>query len=96
MSFRVGEYGFGLKKGYIVNAVFDNAAGLEKDASIQIAGVEVGRVEKISLREGKALVAMRILPDIKLERDVVAAIKTHGIIYRRGGGNSPGRTTGGH
>ena len=28
MSFRVGEHGFGLKKGYLVNVVFDNATGL--------------------------------------------------------------------
>ncbi|HOO91245.1 MAG TPA: MlaD family protein, partial [Syntrophales bacterium] len=48
MSFRVGEQGFGLKKGYPVTVVFDNATGLEKDASVQIAGVEVGRVEDIS------------------------------------------------
>jgi len=80
MSFQVGEYGFGLKKGYTVNAVFDNASGLEKDASVQIAGVEVGRVEAISLRMGKALVAMRILPGVQLEEDVVASIKTHGIL----------------
>ncbi len=80
MSFRVGEYGFGLKKGYPVDAVFDNVAGLEKDASVQIAGVEVGRVEKIRLKDGKALVTMRIIPDVKLARDVVASIKTHGIL----------------
>lgn len=80
MSFRVGEYGFGLKKGYLVSAVFDNVAGLEKDASVQIAGVEVGRVEDIRLEDGKALVTMRIIPDVKLARDVTALIKTHGIL----------------
>lgn len=80
MSFRVGEYGFGMKKGYVVNAVFDTVAGLERDASVQIAGVEVGRVEDIRLEDGKALVTMRIIPDVKLARDVVASIKTHGIL----------------
>ncbi|GAI86317.1 unnamed protein product, partial [marine sediment metagenome] len=80
MSFRIGEYGFGLKRGYLVNVVFDNVAGLERDASVQIAGVEVGRVEEIRLKDGKALVTMRIIPDVKLARDVVAAIKTHGIL----------------
>ena len=80
MSFRVGEYGFGLKKGYPVNVVFDNATGLEKDASVQIAGVEVGRVEDISLKDGKALVTLRILPSVKLEEDVEAKIKSYGIL----------------
>jgi len=68
MSFRVGEYGFGLKKGYPVNVVFDNATGLEKDASVQIAGVEVGRVDNISLKDGKALVTLRMLPSVKTGR----------------------------
>ena len=80
MSFRVGEYGFGLKKGYLVNVVFDNATGLEKDASVQIAGVEVGRVEEISLKDGKALVVLRILPSVELEEDVEAKIKSYGIL----------------
>jgi len=80
MSFRVGEYGFGLKKGYFVNVLFDNVTGLEKDASVTIAGVEVGRVESISLADGKALVTLRIVPDVMLEKDVRASIKTHGIL----------------
>ncbi|MCD6152688.1 MAG: MCE family protein [Syntrophobacterales bacterium] len=80
MSFRVGEYGFGLKKGYRVTAVFKNAIGLDRDASVLIAGVEVGRVESIGLKDGKALVTMRIIPDVKLEKDVKASIKTHGIL----------------
>jgi len=80
MSFRVGEHGFGLKKGYPVNVVFDNATGLAKDASVQIAGVEVGRVEKISLMNGKAMVTMRMLPSVKLEKDVEAKIKSYGIL----------------
>jgi phospholipid/cholesterol/gamma-HCH transport system substrate-binding protein len=80
MSFRVGEYGFGLKEGYLVTAVFKNAIGLDKDASVMIAGVEVGRVESIGLKDGKALVTMRVIPDVKLEKDVTISIKTHGIL----------------
>ena len=80
MSFHVGEYGFGLKKGYLVTVSFDNASGLERDASVQIAGVEVGRIEGIGLKNGRAHVTMRILPDVKLEKDVTASIKTHGIL----------------
>lgn len=80
MSFRVGQYGFGLKKGYTVNAVFDNVAGLNKDADVMIAGVEVGKVEGIGLKDGRALVTMRIVPAVRLEKDVVVTIKTHGIL----------------
>jgi phospholipid/cholesterol/gamma-HCH transport system substrate-binding protein len=80
MSIQVGKQSFGLKKGYTLEVVFDNAAGLDRDASVQIAGVEVGRVELIRLRDGKALVLLRIAPNVKLEKDAIASIKTHGIL----------------
>jgi len=80
MSFQAGKQSFGLKRGYTVDVIFDNVAGLERDSSIQIAGVEVGRVESIVLKDGKALVRLRLGPEVKLERDSVASIKTHGIL----------------
>jgi phospholipid/cholesterol/gamma-HCH transport system substrate-binding protein len=80
MSVQVGKQSFGLKKGYTLEVVFDNTAGLDRDASVQIAGVEVGRVEAISLKDGKALVRLRITPGVKLEKDAIASIKTHGIL----------------
>ena len=80
MSVQVGKQSFGLKKGYSLEVVFDNAAGLDRDASVQIAGVEVGRVESINLKDGKALVRLNIIPNVKLEKDAIASIKTHGIL----------------
>ncbi|MDD5167568.1 MAG: MlaD family protein, partial [Syntrophales bacterium] len=80
MSFQVGQRGFSFKKGYLVEVEFENAAGLTTDASVQIAGVEIGRVESIRLKNGKAVVSLRIPQDVKLEKDVSAAIKTHGIL----------------
>lgn len=80
MSFRVGQYGFGLKKGYTVEAVFDNVAGLNRDADVMIAGVTVGKVESIGLRDGRAQVTLRIESNVRLEKDVIASIKTHGIL----------------
>ena len=80
MSVQVGKGGLGLKKGYTVDVFFDNVAGLGRDASVKIAGVEVGRVESIRLKDGRALVTLRIAPDVQLEKDVTAAIKTHGVL----------------
>jgi phospholipid/cholesterol/gamma-HCH transport system substrate-binding protein len=80
MSFQVGKQTFSLKKGYTLDVVFDSAAGLDRDASVQIAGVEVGRVDSISLKDGKALVRLRMGANVKLEKDAIAAIKTHGIL----------------
>ena len=80
MSFQVGKHTLGLKQGYTLEVVFDNAAGLDQDASVQIAGVEVGRVEAITLKDGRALVRLRIASNVKLEKDAIASIKTHGIL----------------
>ncbi len=80
MSFRVGQTGFGFKKGYTLTAVFSNVSGLDKGSSVQMAGVEIGKVESIRLVDGKALVTMRINPEVKLRRDAFASIKTHGIL----------------
>ena len=80
MSFQVGQRGLSLKKGFSVDVIFENVAGLNKDASVQIAGVEVGRVQSIKLQDGRALVTLRITPEVKLEKDVTAAIKTHGVL----------------
>jgi len=80
MSFQVGKQTFGWKKGYTLEVVFDSAAGLLKDAPVQIAGVEVGRVESITLKDGKALLKLRIGANVKLEKDVIASIKTQGIL----------------
>jgi phospholipid/cholesterol/gamma-HCH transport system substrate-binding protein len=80
MTMQVGQRGIGVKKGYIVDVVFDNVAGLNKHSSVQIAGVEVGRVEDILLKDGKALVRLRIIPNVTLEKDVSAAIKTRGVL----------------
>jgi phospholipid/cholesterol/gamma-HCH transport system substrate-binding protein len=80
MSFQVGQRGFSFKKGYLVEVEFDNAAGLTAGGAVQIAGVEIGKVESIRLKHGKAVVLLRIPQDVKLEKDVSAAIKTHGIL----------------
>jgi phospholipid/cholesterol/gamma-HCH transport system substrate-binding protein len=80
MSFKVGQQTFGMRGGYSVQVAFDNAEGLDKDAYVNVAGVEVGRVEAIELKDGKALLTLRIFSGVKLEKDVKAAIKTHGIM----------------
>jgi phospholipid/cholesterol/gamma-HCH transport system substrate-binding protein len=80
MTMQVGQRGVGIKKGYTIDVVFDNVSGLNKHSSVQIAGVEVGRVENILLKDGKALVRLRIIPNVTLEKDVSAAIKTRGVL----------------
>ncbi|MDO9565199.1 MAG: MlaD family protein [Candidatus Desulfaltia sp.] len=80
MSMQVGGLSFKRAKGYDVNVYFDSATGLAEDVQVEIAGVEIGRVRKISLENGKALVVLRINPNVRLTKDVKAVIRTKGIL----------------
>ncbi len=68
---------------YPVYADFDSVSGLKNGASVEIAGVDVGRVTRISLDPKNTSVArvdMDIRPDVKLHDDVIASGRTRGII----------------
>lgn len=67
---------------YQVQADFDTVSGLKNGASVEIAGVEVGRVGRILIepKSDMARVYMQIKPGIKLSDDVIASVRTRGII----------------
>jgi phospholipid/cholesterol/gamma-HCH transport system substrate-binding protein len=67
---------------YQVQADFDTVSGLKSGASVEIAGVEVGRVGRILFepKSDMAKVYMQIKPGIKLSDDVIASVRTRGII----------------
>jgi phospholipid/cholesterol/gamma-HCH transport system substrate-binding protein len=67
---------------YQVQADFDTVSGLKSGASVEIAGVEVGRVGRILFepKRDMAKVYMQIKPGIKLSDDVIASVRTRGII----------------
>ena len=65
---------------YKVTARFANVAGLKAGASVEIAGVEIGKVSNIDIDDYEAVVDLLINPEIKLQEDVIASIRTQGII----------------
>lgn len=68
---------------YTVSAGFDSVSGLKPGARIEVAGVEVGKVERIDLdpKSGdRALVYLKIKSNVKITDDVIAAVRTSGII----------------
>jgi phospholipid/cholesterol/gamma-HCH transport system substrate-binding protein len=60
--------------------VFSTVTGLTQGASVEIAGVRVGRVEAIKLEDYEAVVTLRLDSEIKLQEDAIASIKTSGLI----------------
>ncbi len=65
---------------YRLYANFDSVSGLKNGAQIEIAGVPVGKVTGITLKDDQARVELSIRPDVKVGSDVFASIKTQGII----------------
>ncbi|MBT8371274.1 MAG: outer membrane lipid asymmetry maintenance protein MlaD [Deltaproteobacteria bacterium] len=82
LTIRLGEMEFFEGDHYILNARFQSVSGLKAGANIEIAGVKVGQVESISLepKEQVALVRLRIKREIVLTDDVIASVKTAGLI----------------
>lgn len=73
-----------------VHAEFASASGLKPGVSVEIAGVDVGKVESITLRDYKADVLMKIREGIKLQEDTIASIRTRGLIGDKFVSLSPG------
>jgi phospholipid/cholesterol/gamma-HCH transport system substrate-binding protein len=80
MTFAVGKYQFGAKKGYVLEAAFDSVAGLDEKSAVRMAGVKIGTVEKVELSGSRAKVIMRIEPDVQIKRGSQATIKTLGLL----------------
>ena len=73
-----------------VRAEFASVSGLKEGASVEIAGVEVGKVDAIALNGHKADVMMGIRAGVRLQEDTIASIRTRGLIGDKFVNLSPG------
>lgn len=67
-------------QGYRIYAVFDSALGLEKNASVKMAGIKIGSVGDISLERRRARVTMTIDPDCQIPSGSKATLASLGIL----------------
>ena len=80
LSIQLGRVEFLGGGGYMVSADFPTLGGLKSGSSVEIAGVEIGRVDHIGLIDYQAHVQLRINKGVKLQEDSIASIKTKGLI----------------
>jgi phospholipid/cholesterol/gamma-HCH transport system substrate-binding protein len=66
--------------GYELYAVFSDVGGLKEGSSVLMAGIELGRVKSISMEDYEAKVVIVIPPNVKIQEDAIASIKTRGLI----------------
>lgn len=67
---------------YTLYANFTSATGLKNGANVEMAGVRIGQIEEISLEPvmSVARVKLKIENGIELSTDVIASVKTAGLI----------------
>lgn len=67
---------------YTVYANFQSASGMTLGAKVEMAGVQIGSVDDISLDQKRtvAVVRMKIKQGLTLSEDAIASIKTSGLI----------------
>jgi len=80
LSIRIARNEFTTTGGYEVHAVFSNCTGIRSGSPISIAGVEIGRVKQVTLKDYEANVVLMIQAGVILQKDSIASIKTNGMI----------------
>jgi phospholipid/cholesterol/gamma-HCH transport system substrate-binding protein len=82
MTVKLGHVSFLSDNSYSLFARFTSVTGLRVGSSVHMLGIEVGRVERLTMdqKDQKAVVEIRIQEGIKVYDDAIAAIKTEGLI----------------
>ncbi|MDQ7011255.1 MAG: outer membrane lipid asymmetry maintenance protein MlaD [Mariprofundaceae bacterium] len=84
LALKLGQIGGLGQSGYTVEAVFQDAGGMRVGGDVMLAGVVIGRVDAISLKDNEeARLTLRINDGVKISTDAFASIRTKGIIGDR-------------
>ena len=82
MTVKLGHVSFFGEKTYPLSARFTSVTGLRVGSPVYMFGIEVGRVERLTMdqKNQKAAVDLQIKQGIKVYDDAIATIKTEGLI----------------
>ena len=92
MTVKLGHVSFFGEKTYPLSASFTSVTGLRVGSPVYMFGIEVGRVERLTMdqKNRKAAVELQIKQGIKVYDDAIATIKTEGLIGDKYLGIDPG------
>jgi len=82
MTVKLGHVSLLGDNAYSLFARFTSVTGLRAGSLVYISGIEVGRVEQLTMdqEKQKAVVKIRIRDEIKIFDDAIASIRTEGLI----------------
>ena len=85
MTVKLGNIGFLGEDTYPLFARFTSVQGLRDGSSVEMLGIDIGRVQKLTMDQKNqlAVVEFRIKRGIKIYDDAIASIKTEGLIGDR-------------
>ena len=92
LTIKLGQLEWFEDGSYRIQARFQSVSGLKKGASLEMAGVQIGKVDSIhlDLKEQLAVVTLKVQKEVVLTDDVIASIRTSGLIGDRYISLSPG------
>ncbi len=80
LIWKIENLRFGKAAARTLSIQFDNVAGLKEKADVRLAGVLVGKVSKIRLVGGKAVVDVDLTKDVALREGASASIESLGML----------------
>jgi len=82
MTVKLGHVSLFGDNAYSLFARFTTVSGLRAGSPVDMLGIEVGRVGRLTMdqKDQKVVVEMRIQKDIKVYDDAIVSIKTEGLI----------------
>lgn len=91
LSIRIARVDILGGEGITVFAEFENSGGVKAGSLVEIAGVEVGKVKRVTLSDDyMARVEMVIKKSVELTEDAIASIRTKGLVGEKYVQISPG------
>ncbi|MDQ7003824.1 MAG: outer membrane lipid asymmetry maintenance protein MlaD [Ghiorsea sp.] len=81
LAVKLGGVGGIGSKGYELTAIFDDAGGVREGSDVLLAGVIVGKVSSVTLKDNEeALMILNISSEVKITSDASASVRTKGLI----------------
>jgi phospholipid/cholesterol/gamma-HCH transport system substrate-binding protein len=82
ITLTLGEVSFIGDDSYLLYARFSSVSGLRVGSPVEVLGLEVGRIGKLTIDQERqmAIVEMKIKKKVKVYDDAIASVKTAGLI----------------
>jgi phospholipid/cholesterol/gamma-HCH transport system substrate-binding protein len=81
LAVKLGQVGGLTNSGYEITAVFDDVGGVRQGSDVMLAGVSIGQVKGVVLKDNaEAEVMLSINHGVQLAIDASASIRTKGLI----------------